>query len=112
MNFQTDFSPFDPGEKLALSLDFSNGDLLPGDSIVSAVWDLDVVAVDTGATQDGSPGSRLTGPATTDPATPQITSHYVQDLQPGNRYRVQATVTTDSGDVVSGYTHVRCLALV
>lgn len=110
MNLETDFDYADPGEKQSYSLDFVN-DMLAGDHIVSGLWALAVVSTETGSTPDPTPSSRIIGGAVTSPGTPTITSQFLQDLQPGNRYRVQATVTTYLGEIISNYTHVACRAL-
>lgn len=110
MNLETDFSYADPGEKQSYSIDFVN-DMRAGDSIISGIWDVEVVSTETGSVVDATPELRLLGGAATLPETPTITSQFLQDLQPGNRYRVQAVVTTFLGEVISNYTHVACRAL-
>lgn len=110
MNLETDFDDADPGERESYSIDFS-GHVIGASVILSAVWEIAVVSVETGYTLDASPTSRLYGPAVTAVETPLITSQFLDGLMAGNRYRVRAIAQTDKGEIKSNYSHVRCRPL-
>jgi hypothetical protein len=107
VNLETDFDYADPGEKQSYSIDFVN-DMRDGDTITGATWTCALISTESGSVPDPSPASRLTGSAVYNGT---ITSQFVQNLQPGNRYRLQAVVTTQLGEIISDYSHVHCRAL-
>lgn len=110
MNLETDFSDADPGERESYSISFVDH-ALAASVILSAVWEIAVVGTDLGKTVDSNPSARLYGGAATDPATPLVTSQFLDGLIEGNRYRVRAIAQTDVGEIKSNYSFVYCRPL-
>ena len=94
-----DFTATDPGAVETYSFDFVN-DLGAGESIAGASFDCAAVDGD-----DAAAASRLQGAAL---VTGSIASQQVAGLLAGVLYRLQCAATTNLGDVLILYSHVRC----
>src|SRR5215475_9305388 len=96
----------DQDEVATIGFDFVN-DVMPGETLSSAVW---TVAVVSGT--DANPMSHLQGPTrviTPDGSTQQTaTVQGIGGLLPGVVYRVRALASTNLGNVVPLHSHIFC----
>lgn len=113
MKTKVDFSVSDPGELEVYAFDFTNH-IGPEEQLIGAEWEIEAVEelLWPGFTLDTDASSRLSG-APFVSALPGcervvLTSQRVEDLRPGNVYRLLARVTTDAGNSPSLWSHVTC----
>lgn len=98
MKLPVDFSDDYPPDTILYAIDFVN-DLPPGDTIASAVWQ---VIVSTGS--DPLPASHLNGAAV---IVGTEVRQSISNLQSGVLYTMRALVTTQNGNKISLFSHVR-----
>ena len=113
MYFGRDFSEVAPGEIFDAWFDFAR-DLRPGSTAVisSATFTLEVVDTDTGATEDSSPSSQLSGSASIESSTiSERNTVAVQRIDTpvvGNRYLIKCLATFDDGQKLQAHSHFWC----
>lgn len=96
-----DFDPSDTGEDEIYEFNFTLL-LATGETIQSAIWTCKVAAG-----TDPSPASRLQGAPATSPDGAK-TQQWLSGLIPGNKYLLEAMVTTSIGQMKSLWSHVTC----
>lgn len=94
-----DFDPMDPGETRDLSFDFTS-QLADCDRVSSATWAISVISG-----TDATPNTRLSGSPTVS-CDSKVTQRHV-GLLDDVRYRVTCTATTNNGEVLVLFSHVR-----
>lgn len=104
MHTGKDFPPADVNESELYCFDFVN-DLRAGHTIASAVWTCTVAAISEADDPDAA--SRLIDDPLLQDRQPTKTFHRVAGLQPGVTYRLQAVATTQLGDRVTLWSHVK-----
>ena len=111
-----DFDPMQPGETDRFSIEFTD-DLKTGQTLSTAVWTCTLLTTLAGSTPDPSPQDRLLGAASFITATlygttRTVTTQMIQNMIDGNKYLLQATVTTSDGRTLQRYSHVVCRGAV
>lgn len=115
MRVDKDFAPATPSESRDYGFDYSN-DLALGETLVSALFTLEVYKTDAGSTADASPNTRKVGGAVVENSTltgraSAAAVQRVANLQPGNTYNVIGRATTSGGQILELSGHVLCRAV-
>jgi hypothetical protein len=105
-----DYDDIEPGETDVFSLDFTSA-LVSGQTIAESTWTCNVANTSAGAAPDPSPSSRVSGAAAI-VQSGTMTSQVITGMFDGNKYILQATVTTSDGRVLQRYSHVMCRAAI
>jgi hypothetical protein len=107
-----DFDNIEPGEIDIFTIEFT-ADLPSGRTISIPVFSCTLLETDDGATVDSSPGSRIYGSASiTTSSGRTFANQKVQGMIAGNKYALEATVSTNDGCVLKRYSRVYCTAVI
>ena len=112
-----DFSNIQDGESDVFSLEFTR-ELANGRTISAPVFTCIVTATDAGAVIDSDPGSCIIGVANitteinpVDGSLRTFANQQVGNMILGNKYAIEATVTTSDGCTLKRYSHVYCASI-